>query len=299
MHGMLKRCSRLKISDVGTKVHLFDSLVRPVLSYACEVWAVDMIGKKRRSGQEVLYLGFLKRLLGVCTSTTTCAVLGEFGRFPIELFWMQLVIKYWNRLLEAGPSRLIHNAFCESMASKRKKSWYYIVHDLLQKVHLQDPSLGEFCPATPVNLKAVMDSIQDVYLKEHQAETGSKTATYWQVKGIESYECEEYLSSVCNRHHRRALAQLRTGSHWLPVQQLRFVKHVDKCMRKCAMCDWGVVGDEHHMIFDCPALQPVRQQFLGLFEEVHSAREFMNYTPAATAAAFAERSRLMHKQRKD
>ena len=41
MHAMNRRCAFLHISDPKQGCKLFDSLVLPILSYACEVWAVD------------------------------------------------------------------------------------------------------------------------------------------------------------------------------------------------------------------------------------------------------------------
>ena len=52
MHGMQRRCAELHISDVGMRAKLFKTLVQPVLTYACEVWAVQLI-KYDKAGQPV------------------------------------------------------------------------------------------------------------------------------------------------------------------------------------------------------------------------------------------------------
>jgi hypothetical protein len=40
---------------------------------------------------------------------------------------------------------------------------------------------------------------------------------------------------------------------------------VPRLLRACDMCSTGAVGDEHHFIFMCPALAPVRHSFRPLF----------------------------------
>ncbi len=91
VHAMRRRCISLHLSDPATICKLFDILVLlftfKILSYSCEVWAVNpKVGAKA----ELVHRQFLKQLLGVRKSTTTHIVLAEFGRFPLQIhFWQQ------------------------------------------------------------------------------------------------------------------------------------------------------------------------------------------------------------------
>jgi len=80
-----RRCAKLHIFDPALQCQLFDALVKPVLSYGCEVWSDHMA----REQLEVVHQAFLKSLLGVSTTTSSYVVLVEFGRFPLEIFWWQ------------------------------------------------------------------------------------------------------------------------------------------------------------------------------------------------------------------
>ena len=65
MHAMNCRCAFLHISDPKQRCKLFDSLVLPILSYACEVWAVDKeVGKSAKQ----LHRQFLKRQRQHCNA---------------------------------------------------------------------------------------------------------------------------------------------------------------------------------------------------------------------------------------
>ncbi len=75
---------------------MFDSPVRPVLSYACEV-RTGCTGAKGFQQVEQVHILFLRGLLGVNITTGAFAVLGEFGTYPSEYFWFFL--SYFSVLL--------------------------------------------------------------------------------------------------------------------------------------------------------------------------------------------------------
>ena len=66
MFAMRRRCALLGIRDPAMQCKLFDTLILLILSYACEVWAVNPnVGE----AAEVLHRNFLKHLLGARTCT--------------------------------------------------------------------------------------------------------------------------------------------------------------------------------------------------------------------------------------
>ncbi len=90
VHAMQRRRILLHLSDPATICKLFNILVLPVLSYSCEVWAVN---PKVRAKAELVRRQFLKQLLGVRKSSTNQIVLAEFGRFPLQIhFWQKIYV---------------------------------------------------------------------------------------------------------------------------------------------------------------------------------------------------------------
>jgi hypothetical protein len=83
--ALWRRCAKLRIFDPTLQCQLFDTLVKPLLSYGCEVWSDHLA----REQLEVVHQAFLKSLLGVSTTTSSYIMLAEFGRFPLEIFWWQ------------------------------------------------------------------------------------------------------------------------------------------------------------------------------------------------------------------
>ncbi len=109
LFALRRRCYDLSITDPKVMCQLFDSLVCPV-SYACEVWT-GCTGAKRLQQAGQIHRMFLRGILGVNKTTSTFAVLGEFGRYPLEYFWWQQTLKYYDRLRESTPDRLLYCAY--------------------------------------------------------------------------------------------------------------------------------------------------------------------------------------------
>ena len=70
---------------------IFDTQIRPILDYGCEIWSHG--GNIR--DLEIVHTDFLKQILGVKRQTPNVAIYGETGRFPLALKHKELVLKYW------------------------------------------------------------------------------------------------------------------------------------------------------------------------------------------------------------
>ena len=67
--------------------------------------------------------------------------------------------------------------------------------------------------------------------------------------------------------------RFRCGCHNLPNLQGRRLR-LPRYLRHCPQCSSSLC-DEQHMIFECPALAPLRNQFHHLFLENMTVRQFM------------------------
>jgi hypothetical protein len=110
LFALRRKCNDLSITDSEVMCQLFDSLVCPVLSYACEVWTGCTGGKGLQQVEQVHRM-FLRGILGVNKTTSTFVVLGEFGRYPLEYFWWQQTLKYYDRLRKSTVDRLLYCAY--------------------------------------------------------------------------------------------------------------------------------------------------------------------------------------------
>jgi hypothetical protein len=61
---------------------------------------------------EVVHRAFLKLLLGVSTTTSSYAVLAEFSRFPLQIFWWQQTMRFLSRVSsEVDPDCMFRLAY--------------------------------------------------------------------------------------------------------------------------------------------------------------------------------------------
>jgi hypothetical protein len=113
------RCAELRIFDPALECQLFDALIKPMLSYGCEVWSDHMARKQL----EVVHRAFLKSLLGVSITTSSYVVLVEFGRFPLEIFWWQQTMRFFSRVSSEVDSncmlKLAYDVQLQFLATKR------------------------------------------------------------------------------------------------------------------------------------------------------------------------------------
>ena len=79
MFSLLRRSRQLDL-PLDIQLELFDKLIMPILTYGCEVWGFENLNII-----EKLHLKYLIYILGVKMSTPTCMVLGETGRFPVNI----------------------------------------------------------------------------------------------------------------------------------------------------------------------------------------------------------------------
>ena len=76
-------------SDMKLKLKLFDSLIRPIISYVSEIWISDFTQKELKSENlpfEKIHNRLCKYLLGVHKKSSNFASRGELGRLPILSF---------------------------------------------------------------------------------------------------------------------------------------------------------------------------------------------------------------------
>ena len=115
-------------------LHLFDSLIRPILNYNCEVWNKlskrNMVAIKKGEIQlENLYFDFpaekmqlqvCRNILGVSKKTSVLALLGELGRYPLMLSCSVQMVKYWHRIETGipGTSSILINKILSYMEEK-------------------------------------------------------------------------------------------------------------------------------------------------------------------------------------
>ena len=252
-------------------MHLFDTLVKPILEYGCEVWMKDnKLGKF-----EVFERNFLKSILGIRKQTPNLAVYGEFGRTPISFKLKEKAIKYFLRLQNLPLDSIIKKAFYTSMHLHDLgfNTWFTRIEKIMKEcnleflINLQNPP--KLTPALKYTIKKALTNKYKSEWAEQMSQGGSKITTYALFKLNLAYE------SYINLHqskYRTAIARFRTGSHNLEVERGRHARPIiPKENRTCRQCPNinNKIEDEIHHLIDCPAFSTLRKPLLDAIISIH------------------------------
>ena len=93
---------------------------------------------------------------------------------------------------------------------------------------------------------------------------GVKLCTYHRWFGRpQNAACPSYWESPMRNAKLHRILRFRMGSHHLPVEEGRHF-NLPRASRVCNLCNTDALGDERHMLLECPALAALRLQFSSL-----------------------------------
>lgn len=98
-----------------------------------------------------------------------------------------------------------------------------------------------------------------------------------------------FLAANLGPRRAAAVLRFRLGDAPLPIVEGKFCSpRVLRAARLCELCHLGVLGDEQHLLLECPAMEEVRAHYGLLFSPgaPPTMRQFMAQRPAAAVASF-------------
>ena len=92
-------------THVDVSLHLFDTLIKPILLYGSDFWGCLRLPKNNPI--ENMHMTFCKELIGVQKQTPNLGVLLELGRLPLTIFARKNCIPNWERIAIKDKANLI------------------------------------------------------------------------------------------------------------------------------------------------------------------------------------------------
>jgi hypothetical protein len=256
-------------------MRMFNTMALPVLSYGAEIWSPHLVAAGQDCDNSRVQMSFLRQMLGVRQSTPSLVVLAETGHRPLAVHWTLQLARFWNNMLASDEGSLVQRALADSI-------------DLATNAAgplAQQPWAAQFAAAMggmnvavdlqaprPLRVGEVHENCTDWLLGQFAAAQGTKIRHYFDVVrgGIADDACcpALYLAEP-KRALRRALAQLRTGAHWLAEETGRWQRQ-ERQQRLCGHC--STINQQHietvsHFIFACPRTVALRNQYPQLFQD--------------------------------
>ena len=300
MMAMFGRCYKMGVHNVDVQGHLFDALVKPVLCYGCEVWAVDWISEQCRNGYDFasgraeleVHKPFMRQSLGVCASTPAAAMYRELNRQPMSIFWLRMAAKLWNRALSRADGDLLRLAVLENVslatqagmsASDKKRLWAHHFIRCMDGLGLTwagpDGAPQQVDVSSISNLmiarwekrewREVDEAVEDGP-PWHFEDVSVRAAPTTFSKGFKLYTyrtwfaSDEWVRKETWMHHLHAPERIRA------MAQFRLGSHwlaVQQARfsrvprhQRCCSCCHGQVEDEAHLL-ECPRVAGLRDRF--------------------------------------
>ena len=283
-YAMTRRCHELDIHNVFIKCHLFDSLVKPILMYGCEVWGPSVMAGGKclvDSGftkeLELLHKGFLRQCLGVRKSVPDVVLMSEMRRKPIALSLLKQLLCFWNKIQCRADDDLVKLAMQESYELAKggvrdcwvghlakcvgkfgvdlfgRSDFILDVNEVLDvaQAQWQARMLGNLQPEDGV--RGMVRSLSD------DVHVGFKTITYFRwFADVESDIKTTFWYALNRPEQISTVARFRMGCHWLNIENDRIAKpYTPRSRRLCRCCEMGVREDELHVL-ECPLYQDLR-----------------------------------------
>ena len=233
------------------------------------------------------HLQLLKEITGARSSTSTDILLAELGLKSLQHVWLLRAAKFWNNL--AGkPCGSIYSTIaldgCRAAVGSSRRNWAW--------------SMFKAIRATGYELSIrvdAMDMIDITALRHHIVQqrdsvwggldicprtcpsTLSRCCTYarWFARPSNVRACSLLdipVSAAC----MRSLLRFRMGCHHLPRDEGSWARpQVPRLERTCRLCATNTLGDEKHLVFECPELECFRQQWSHLFQGPRTMQAFM------------------------
>ncbi len=107
----LRKClSSNRTVDPVSHVKLFNSFIRPIVTYGCQIWVQELIKRNSfapaRDQSEQIFAKFCKRVLSVPRNASNTAVYGELGQYPLRHFILLQSAKYFDHMANGNNSLL-------------------------------------------------------------------------------------------------------------------------------------------------------------------------------------------------
>lgn len=287
---LLRRMFRKENVQIDTALHLFDSLVNPILTYGSSIWfpynysnkSIDNIEKffescfSRNSTIEDIHIKFCRCLLGVHRKTMCIPVLAELGRFPLALRMLTQTISYWTHILQSKRDSFVHQVYDDMFNNPKEDSWLIFIKSSLSRLGFNHVWQNQSTFDTRKLQFAIQMKLQSEYIRFwNKAKSKGSARLRFYSNICDTYEIQSYLTMIENRNHRTALSRLRTSSHNLKIETGRH-HNIQRENRLCMVCN--IVEDEYHLLDECVKFHESREKFKKDVTNIDV--DYINYKPS-------------------
>ncbi len=221
------------------------------------------------------YTSFAKFALGVSKYTSNTLVLGELGKFPIQLRAIRQSILYWYRLEHGTTNTLLNYAYKE--CKDNNHDWIRNIKEFMLKNGLE--FLWENVHSLYRNhvKYRVKENLQSQHIRKYNEYVHrNNTDNYEKCQMIRTckmgpYQQSEYLDKIESPSMRTIFTRLRIDSNNLNDCKFRSYRFKNQDTDKCTFCP-GEIDSVEHLILHCrhPEILKARNMFYDTYSTYHN-----------------------------
>ena len=247
-------CNRYEYFTNRVLFKIFDSKIKPIILYGCEVWGV-----KKYDYIENVHLKFCKIVLNVGKTTWNFAAIGECGRYPMYVEYHCRAIKYWCKLISSDRNRYIHK--CYSLMYQHdaigRHNWASDMRILLCSLGYGHAWYEQSVGDVKYFIHLVKERLKDISCQEWHSSANNYYPEYLNYHPFPfAAPHTELLDAYAKR---RVFSLLRTKS--LPIKNNLI--RIGLCNNNlCEKCSGVYVENEFHILFRCSAYSSLRLAYI-------------------------------------
>lgn len=277
---------------VTNLLKLCDSLIKPVATYACQVWlpstallkSMCNVTKKpifstiSKDPLESTHLKIIKWIIGTHKKTSNAFCYGETGQLPWAISVLPQALSYYKRAesLQSpeGVNLILYHTFQEQ--KNLSMTWYTTWNSILTTTSLM--SLNDLDHVSTTTLPATPASCYSHYKTQFvedwktELTKQNKLSFYRLIKhGFQ----QEYYLNIPEKAVRTSITKMRGSCHDLHIERGRYIPNyslADKACRFCCTNDKDIIRNfealpdytgtivesEEHAITACPGYHSLR-----------------------------------------
>ena len=295
-------CVRGRLKQLGLHKNpivmagMFDMVSRSAGDYGCEIWSTPWLDEWHMKDccLQRYHTSTLKRLLGVRTSTCSLAVHFECGRYPLQVHWLARCIKYWNKLVtNRAQSSLLMTVLIANVHHGLKDERNCWARELYKGLCFAYPNhdwKDHMCNFRPIDHRAVVQSLQHTFCCsfDQYASNGDPLSSICHDRSHTHYcnlmlspdatdtglQPPAYLGLSFSHHRQRAMARFRLRNTHIAANDPR-LHIIPYDSRVCTRCGDGSVDNEYHLLFECAAMEDVREMCKELLDQYQDVKQLM------------------------
>jgi hypothetical protein len=273
---------RSKIRTFASRIKLYHSLVKSMLTYCSPIWCINHVEKL-----EIFQNNFIRRLLNLPRKSPNWYGRLETNCNSIEVSYLKNLLYFWVRLISRPKESLLYVCYkqlrvqCEN--SRMKHNWYRSLRDLLVKWDCQDI----------LDIELSSENIEYLNIRSRisclvsKIETKSKQLDIIKMQESTSMpyyltikthcKTEDYLNYKISWNNTIIIAQLRNNLSRIGQTNLRDLSFsYNQCDDNlCEKCFEYEIENCFHIMFKCSRYKTLRHRYLEKYNLPQNPMDYL------------------------